>query len=165
MQLVQLRIQHLGRFLGGLQLGLGLLDTLIVRCIQAPTICLQTLAPHLQLLRLLLQVALIGREHLQLLLDLDHLVALRISLVLRGLQRFFIAGQLSRLLLELRLEQCRLLGHLFGLFEQGFTLEGRLLGLLGPVGDLVLQLRQALLRALAALHHIPDLGFQTTDLR
>ena len=57
---MQLSIQHLGRLLRGLQLGLSLLNALVIGRVQSTLVGLQTFTAQLQLLGLLLQVSLIG---------------------------------------------------------------------------------------------------------
>ena len=113
---------------------------------------------------LLVQAALLGGQHLDLLLHLHHLLALGIGLVLGGAQRVFEVRQALALLFQLRGQH---FGLLFGIHAAG----GQVLHLgfgivlaLRPLGDLLGQLLHALLDALAALDHVADLGLQLAHL-
>ena len=120
----------------------------------------QAFAALLQLARLFFHVALLSRQHANLLLHLHHGGALGGGVVLGFAQGFFQIGQRHGLVFDLGGQ-----GHalVFGhgrLLSQGFQLGLGVLAAGAPLGGLFHQLLQALLGALSAFHHKADFGLQ-----
>ena len=123
---------------------------------QGVAVSQQAIAPLALLAHLLVDAALLGRQHLNLLLHLRHAAALLIGLLLRVAQSVFQRGQLLGLLLHLRFEDGGLLFQFHVLCGLVFDfLLGFVLALL-PVAALFGQLQQALFGALAVFHHEAD---------
>ena len=164
LQLHQHRLRHLGHLGGVRVLGADLLQPVFVGGSQRIAIVAQALQPGFVLAGLLVQAALLGGQHLDLLLHLHHLLALGIGLVLGGAQCVFEVRQALALLFQLRGQH---FGLLFGIHAAGGQVLQFGLGIvlaLCPLGDLLGQLLHALLDALAALDHVADLGLQLAHL-
>ena len=105
-------------------------------------------------------MALLGGQHLNLLLNLRHAGALGVGGVLGLAQRFFQRGQLALLLFALGGEE---FGFFFGvkhLLGQRFFFGQRVLAARGPLRRLFLELEQPQLNALAAFDNKADFRFQ-----
>jgi len=109
---------------------------------------------------LLVQAALLGGQHLNLLLHLTHAGALFVGAGLGRAQGIFQGGQGTGLLFALGGQHFRLLFGAHQLLGQLLQLGFGVLAARGPGGDLLLQLLQAQFDALAAFHHKADLGFE-----
>ena len=124
----------------------------------------QPFAPLFLLARLLVDAALLGRQHLDLLLHLHHGATLFGRLLLSLAQGILQIGQLHGLLFDLRRQNgCLFFGfHVLGRqrLALGFGLELALV----PVEKLLAQLLQALLGTLAVFHHEADFRLQLADL-
>lgn len=164
LQVLQPRVGLAGRFLRGLELLLHRHQLRLVGRGQCVLVGAQPFAALVELARLLLDVALVGRQHLDLLLHLHDGRALRIGLVLRPLLRFLELGHARVVLLELGREQHGLLLGVHALTGQRFDLGLGLDAAVVPLRDLLAQLHQPLLHALAALDHEADLALEPADL-
>ena len=165
LQFVQPALGGFRHFLRGGELGLKLAEARFVGSLQRLVVGGQAFAPLAELARLLLDVALVGRQHLDLLLDLGHMAALLGGGRLGLPQRIFEVGQLLGLLLDLRRQQHRLLFGIDAPRRQRFGLRQGFVLARGPLRRLLLQLDQPLLDALAAFHHEADLGLQPAHFR
>ena len=120
----------------------------------------QLFTPQCQRARLLFDVALVGGQHLNLLLHLAHARPLLGGAGLGLTQRIVELGELLRLLLDLGGQQDRLFFGLLALPRQRLQFGGSVVSAGRPLHALLLQLRQPLLDPLPALDHETDLGFQ-----
>ena len=116
-----------------------------------------------QAARLLFNIALVCRQHLYLLLHLRHTGALFAGLGLRTAQHLFQCGQLALLLFALRCQQFGFFFGFKGLGRQAFSLDCGVFLARGPLGGLLLELRQALLDAQPAIHDKADFCFQPSN--
>ena len=155
-QFVQPRLGQLQRFLGlGLLGGKGF-DARRVGRLQALPFAGQALAPALELARLFLHAAVLGRQHLDLLLHLRHQRTLLVAGRLRGAHGVLEGGQIQRLLLCLRRQHGGLLlaGHHLRRDRLEFHTGGRLA--VGPLRVLLRQLGQPGLGPPPAFDDIAD---------
>ncbi len=131
---------------------------------QSVTVAAQAFLAHVQLAALLVDAALLGGQHADLLLHLHHGAALVGGGLLGAAQRVFQVGQLHGLLLDLGGQH---LGALLGVDAAGGQVLHLGFGVLlagRPLGDLLGQLGEAGFDALAAFDHVADLGFELADL-
>ena len=99
---------------------------MLIGRIQRISISHQAFAPECELARLVFNVALIGREHLNLLLNLRHAASLLIGFGLRLTQSFFQLWQGLGLIFNLRSQRNGLVFSLQCLFRQRLKLGLRL---------------------------------------
>ena len=154
-------LRGLGR---GSQLGLQIHQALLVGCGQGVAVGGEPFTPAVELTRLLLDVALVGGQNLDLLLHLRDAGTLFVGVGLRHAQRLFQVGQGQSLLLHLGGQQHGVVFGVEGLGCQGlsFRLGIGLAG--GPLRSLLRKLDQTLLHALASLDHETDFSLEPSDL-
>ncbi len=157
-------VGDLVRLLGGRQLFLQVEQTLLVWGGQRVLVGGKPLAPLVQLARLLFHAALLGRQHLNLLLHLRDGAALLGGLRLRTAQRVFQVRQGLLLLFQLCRQRDLLVFRLDGVGGQVFDFCFSLCLALGPLGQLLFELQRALLGALAAFDDEADLRLQPAHL-
>ena len=160
LQFMQAPFRCLGRLLRTAQLRLQVGEPHDIGRRQCVAIGGQPVAAQVQRAGLFLDVALVGGQHLDLLLHLRHAGALRGGPCLRLAQRVFQVWQLHRLLLDLRRQQACALFGFDALAGQRLHLGSRVVLAAGPLDRLLVELRKPLLHALAAFNHEADLGFQ-----
>ena len=158
LQLLKTGMCHLGRFAGRLKLALQMGQARVVGRGQATAISMESLAAGQQLAVLFRHAPLFGSQNAQGLLHLAHAVALGMGLRQGTLNRLFQIRELLRLVFQLGLEERNLLYSRQGLFSQTLGFGKRFILALRPLGALLRQGDQALLHALATLHHKPDFG-------
>ena len=164
LQFLQHGVVQLGQLLCAGQLGLRFHQTAFVGRGQCVAVSGQTLAALVELAALLFNVALLGGQHLNLLLHLGHAGALFVGAGLGLAQAVFQRGQGHALLFALCRQHDRLV---FG-FQHGFgqllQLHAGVFAARAPGADLLFKLHQALLYPLAAFHHKANLRFQLAHL-
>ena len=131
---------------------------------QGLAVGLQPFAAHVELPALVVDVALVGCQHLNLLLHRVHGTPLVVGLLLGAAQRVLELGQAHALLLDLGGQRLGLLLGPHRLLRQLFEFDRGVFLPLAPLGVLLLELHQALLGALAAIDHKTDLGLELADL-
>jgi len=164
LQFLQARVGDFVVLLRAGELRLQVQQALLVGRGQGVPVGAQLLAPRAELARLLLDAALLGCQHLDLLLHLGHRRALLAGPGLRLAQRVFQFGQRALLLFELCRQRDGLLFGLGALRDDRLDLAFSLVLARGPLGDLLLELQQPCLSALAAFDDEADLGLQPADL-
>ena len=160
LQLLQLGLCNVGLFGGTRELLLQLAELSQIGCVERIAVGVQALAPLLQSAGLLLQAALLGGQHLNLLLHLRHTGALLVGSLLRRAQSVFQGRQLGGLIFGLCGQQDRLLFGLQGLLSQALQFRGGIGAARAPRTQLFDELGQALLHALSAFDHKTDLGLE-----
>ena len=164
LQLVQAGLGGFGNFLRFFKLLAQVVQAGFIGCGQRIAVGAQALKAGVELAALLVKTALLGGQHADLLLHLHHAAALLCRAALGLAQGFFQIRHLHGLLFDLGGQH---LGALFGIHPgtgQVFQLDIGLFLAGLPLGDLLGQRDQALLHALAAFHHVADLGFELADL-
>ena len=165
--LLQLEQHGLGHFSAVLRAGklrLQVRQAGLVGGGQCVAVGAQALVARLLLAALFVDAALLGGQHLDLLLHLHHGGALRGGARLRLAQRIFQVGQARGLLLHLGGEYLGLLLGVHACAFEVFHLGSGFFAARGPLRSLLGQLRQALLNTLAAFDHVADLGFELANL-
>ena len=109
---------------------------------------------------MLVDVALVCGQHLNLLLHAAHAGALFVGLGLRAAQRVFQLGQAFALLFGLGMQQLRFFFAVHGLRSQGFNFGMGIALARSPVHHLFFQLTQPLLNPLAAFYNKSYFCFQ-----
>ena len=164
-QVVQPRFAHVMRFAGGGFLLLQRVDLRGVGRLQALALTGQPFTPALKPARLLFNAAAFRGQHLNLLLYLRHHLALLVAGSLRTAHGIFQRRPFHRLLFGLRGQHASLFFGLFDLRGVAFQLGRSAFAALGPLGVLRVQIRHALLCALAAFNDIANAFFQAADFQ
>ena len=164
LQLVQAGVGLFGDLLCLGQLALQIEQALLVGRGQGVLVGGQALAAGVELAGLVLDAALLGGQHLDLLLHLADGAALLGRLRVGLAQRVFQRGENALLLFQLRGQGDGAVLALGGLGGDLLQLGLGILPAGGPLGGLLGQLGQAGLGALAAFDHEADLGLQPADL-
>ena len=162
-QFVQPAFGHRLRFLRAGKLRVEIDQPRFVGRIQRIAVSRKTLVAQAQRARLLFNIALVGGQHLDLLLHLGHAGALLAGLGLSLAQRFIQRWRLRGVLFVLRHQQLGLFFGLNRLGGQAFGLDRRVFLARRPLGGLLFQLGQALLDAQPAIHHKADFRLQPAD--
>ena len=163
LQFLQTGLRHGGRLAGLCQLVLQVAQARFIRRGQRIAVGLQAFTPAAQLTRLLFDVALLGSQHLNLLLHLRDAGTLVIGTALRHPKSVFELGQLPGLVFHLCSQQLRLLGTGQGLIVEPGQFSLSTLAAGGPLQGLVGQRLQPLLDPLTPLHHEANLCLEPTD--
>ena len=163
LQFLQARLCQGGRIAGLRQLVLQVAQSGFVWRGQGIAVGLQAFKPTAQLTRLLLDVALLGSQHLDLLLHLRDAGPLVIGTALCQPKSVFELGQLPRLVFHLGSQQLRLLGAGQGLIIEPDQFSLSTLSASGPLKGLVGQRLQPLLDPLTPLDHEADLCLEPAD--
>ena len=163
LQILQPGVGFGGGFLGRFELRLHLAQLLFVGRGQCLLVAAQTLAAQRELAALLFDVALVGGQHLDLLLHLHDGRALGVGLVLRALLGVFELRQAGFVFFELRGQQFGLLLGVDALPGQRFEFDFGIFTARVPLADLFAQLHQPLLDALPPFDDEADLAFEPPD--
>ena len=147
-------------FLCALVLGLQIAQLCLVGRGQRVLVRAQFFAAQCQLPGLVFDVALVRRQHLDLLLHLHDGSALRIGFGLRTLLRIFKLGQARAVVLQLRGQRDGLLFGGHTLVSQRLDLGRRIVAARAPLADLFTQLNQPLLYPLTTFDHEANLAFE-----
>ncbi len=139
-------------------------QTRFIRRSQCVLIDLELFAARVQLARLLLNAALVGGQHLNLLLHLGHLGALLIGSLLRQTQGLFQIRHHLGLLFHLGGQQLGFFLAHHGQLGQVLNLGLRVVFAGGPLRGLFLERGQTLLHTLAAFHHEADFSLQPAHI-
>ena len=162
-ELVQTRFGFLLGFLGRFKLTRQTRQARFVGGVQCIAVGAELFAPKRQRARLLLNIALVSGQHLDLLLHLRHACALLVGLGLRTAQGFFKRRQLALLVFALGSQQFSLFFSLSRLARQIVSFNRCIMLARGPLRGLLGQLLQTLLDANAAIDHKSDFSFQPAD--
>ena len=163
LQFLQSRLGQFGGFAGLVELLLQLGQLLRIGHHQGLAIGAHALAAGLLLAALLVQAALLGGQHLDVLLHLHHHRALAGGAGLGLLQRFVQLGLAHGVLFQLGLQDGSLLLRVHVLAFELLQLGAGILLARIPLHHLGGQLCQALLHALAPFHHVANFCLQLAD--
>ena len=164
LQRLQTGLGHVGGQRSLVELVLQREQLLLIRRGQRIAVGHQAFAALARLAKLLCGVALIGGQHLNLLLYLCHAGALGAGTGLRLAQCVFHLGHLARLLFDTGRQQAGLVFAVLGQGGERIGFGQRVIAAGLPLGRLFGQLLQAQTDPLAAFHHETDFGFQSADL-
>ena len=152
-------------FLCGAELGRQAVQPRLIGRIQGIAVRCQLVTTLPKTAQLVLHIALVCGQYLDLLLHLGDRAALLVGFGLCPAQGIFQCGQLALLLLALRGQQLSVFFVLVGLGLQAVKLARGVVPARGPLGGLFFELLQPLLYTHPALDHEADFSFQTAHLR